>query len=66
MNKHIIHYYHKAGFKEQRAVRKNFLMKEALVLSTINSALVNVVVKDTVHSVSKEDTSLLKAFNKPV
>ena len=41
-------------------------MEEGLVLGAINSALVNVVVKDAVYSVSREDTSSLRAFNKPV
>ena len=54
------------GFKEQKVVRKNFLIKEALVLSTINNILVNVVAKDAVYSVGREDTPPLKVFNKPV
>ena len=47
-------------------MRKNFLTKEALVLSTINGALVNVVTKDAVHNVSEEDTSSLRVFNEPI
>ena len=66
MNKHIVHYYHRAGSREQRVVRKNFLIKEALVLNTINNTLVNVVAKDAVHSVGEENTSPLRVFNEPV
>ena len=66
MNEHIIHHYHRVGSKKQKAVRKNLITEEDLVLSTINNALVNVVTKDAVHSVNKEDASPLRVFNKPV
>ena len=51
INKHIVHYHHKVGFREQRAVRKNFLTKKALVLSVINDTLVNIITKDVIHNV---------------
>ena len=51
INKHIIHYHHRAGFREQRAVRKNFFMKKAFILSAINGTLVNVIIKDVIYNV---------------
>ena len=66
INKHIVHHHHRVGSREQRVVRKNFLTEEALILSAINSALVNIVAKDAIHSVHQQDTPLLKVFNRPV
>ena len=51
MNRHIVHHHHEVGSREWRAVRKNFLTEEALILSAINGALVDVVAKDAIHSV---------------
>ena len=51
MNKHIIHHYHKVGFRKQRVVRKNFFIKEAFILNVINSVLINVIVKDAIYNV---------------